>query len=58
MKKYQFFGTARNAVQCIMLDTNLWGHPLMLLTYYVIMQRINHKKYVRTGVSTEALLKV
>jgi hypothetical protein len=45
--KYQLFRTARGAVQCTELDLNLERHPLMLLTYYVVMQGINCKKYVR-----------
>jgi len=56
--KYQLFRTSRNAVQCTELDTNLERHPLVLLTYYVVMQGIKCKKYVRSGVSTAAMLNV
>jgi hypothetical protein len=60
MTDHQFFGTAKDAVQCRNVDTNLERHPLIhvLLTCYVIMQEINCKKYVRSGVSTETLLNV
>jgi len=58
MIKHRFFRKARHSVQCIQLDTNLERHSLMLLIYCVIMQGINCKKYVRCGVSTEALLNV
>jgi hypothetical protein len=54
--KHQVFRTVRNAVQRIKLDTNLERHLLILLTYCVIMQGINCKTYMRSGVSTEAFL--